>query len=76
MDNIADSESATGTHAGRSGPEERIMADLSRNVGSSQVDCGCVMLLDRLGRRNIDMQSKFAVILIKTHPARPGKNEV
>ena len=57
MGNIADSELATGTRAGRGGPEERIMADLSRNAGSSQVGSGCMVSLDRLGCRITDTQS-------------------
>ena len=76
MGNIADSELATGTRAGRGGPEERIMADLSRNVGFSQVDYRYMMSLDYLGCKLTDIQRKFAALIVETHPARPGSNEV
>ena len=58
------------------GPEERIMAGLSRNVGFSQVDCRCMMSLDCQGCRITDTQSKYAVLIVENHPARPGANEV
>ena len=47
------------------------MADLSRNVGFSQVNCRHMMPLDYLGCRVTDTQSKFAVLIVETHPARP-----
>ena len=48
------------------------MAGLSRNVGFSQGDCRCMMSLDCQGCRITDTQSKYAVLIVETHPARPG----
>ena len=48
------------------------MAGLSRNVGFSQVDCRCMMSLDCQGCILTDTQSKYAVLIVETHPARPG----
>ena len=49
------------------------MAGLSRNVGFLQVDCRRVMSLDCLGCRTTDTQSKYAVLIVENHPARPGR---
>ena len=48
------------------------MAGLSRNVGFSLADCRCMMSLDCQGCRITDTQSKYAVLIVETHPAPTG----